>query len=124
MRRRRRFVRPESRDEASVGWTFVEAVQAQPIERWVPWLIDLLRFDPSTRISADIRSTLAEITGIPSESRIPDLINYGSWAFSRDLDGGDHYRAFKVSLYERIDRIPLQGSAMSRAVTRSLSEGS
>lgn len=92
----------EQVSSATAG-AFVDAVQAQPTERWVPWLIDLLRFDPSTTISKEIRSTLADITGIPSEVRILDMTNYGSWAFSRGLDGGDEYRAFKVSLYQRID---------------------
>ena len=83
--------------------TFIEAVQAQADERWVPWLVDLLRFNPSLAISKEISATLEGITGLPSEDRIPDMINYGSWATSRGLDGGDEYRQFKVSLYERID---------------------
>ena len=71
--------------------------------RWVPWLLDLLRFDPSLQISNTIRATLEDITGIPSENRIPDMINYGSWSSSMGLDGGDGYRDFKVAMYARID---------------------
>lgn len=82
---------------------FVDAAAEHGSERWVPWLLDLLRFDPSLQISNTIRATLQDITGIPSENRIPDMINYGSWSTSMGLDGGDGYRAFKVAMYARID---------------------
>lgn len=69
----------------------------------MPWLIDLLRLQVSQQVSDSISLVLQEITGIPAEERIPDMINYGSWASTRGLDGGDGYREFKVALYERID---------------------
>ncbi len=82
---------------------FVDAATENGDIRWVPWLLDLLRFDPSLQISNDIRATLEAMIGIPSENRIPDMINYGSWSASMGLDGGEGYRDFKVALYERLD---------------------
>lgn len=81
----------------------VDAVAADPDERWVPWLVDLLRLDPSSSTSQSITETLASITGVPSESRVPDMTSYGSWSMNRGLDGGPGYRDFKIALYERID---------------------
>ncbi|MEM7095488.1 MAG: DUF3179 domain-containing (seleno)protein [Actinomycetota bacterium] len=82
---------------------FIEVAAASGDERWVPWLLDLLRLNTSLQNSNAVSATLEDITGIPAESRIPDLIAYGSWSSNRGLDGGDGYRDFKVALYERID---------------------
>lgn len=81
----------------------VAAMRESGSEQWVPWLIDLLRLNVSSRVSEEIGETLAEITGIPSDERIPNMIAYGSWSSTRQLDGGPGYRAYKVALYERID---------------------
>jgi len=82
---------------------FVEAVQASGDERWVPWLLDLLRLDTSLQVGDAIGSTLEGITGIASVNRARDLVSYGGWMASMSLDGGDDYREFKVGLHARID---------------------
>ncbi len=81
----------------------VEAMDGNRNERWVPWLLDLLKINVTSRISSSIGEQLEAITGIPSEMRIPNMITYGSWAQTRQIDGGAGYREFKSALYERID---------------------
>lgn len=92
---------------SSVAAQFLDAVQNEcalgDCEQRVPWLIDLLRLQVSTGVSRDISALLQEITGIEATERIPDLIAYGSWAWSNRLDGGDGYQEYKTALYERID---------------------
>lgn len=82
---------------------FVDAVAANGDERWVPWLVDLLRINVSNLVSTSIGTTLESIVGVPSTYRIPDLIAYGGWAQDNELDGGEGYVEFKATLYERID---------------------
>jgi len=88
---------------AATAVAFAEAAQAGGRNRWVPWLVDLLRVNVSTRSSEGARRALESITGIPSTFRIPDLIAYGGWAQTRAIDGGDGYVEFKAALYEAID---------------------
>lgn len=94
------FLRAQSSAAAA---DMVEAIDQSRDPRWVPWLIDLLRLQVSSTVSTRIGEVLEAITGLRSGERIPNLISYGSWAASNQLDGGDGYRAFKVALYERID---------------------
>ncbi len=81
----------------------VETIADNRNERWVPWLIDLLRINVSMQVSALIATTLEAITGVESQARIADMIGYGSWSQTRQLDGGHGYVDFKATLYERID---------------------
>lgn len=99
---------------------FLESVEAEcsagrHCEQWVPWLIDLLRLQVSTGVSEDVSAVLQDITGIPSDERIPDMIAYGSWSSSRQLDGGAGYQEHKIALYERID--PLFGPLLASVET-------
>lgn len=95
-----RFLAGQSSSTAS---EFVEAAAQSGDERWVPWMIDLLRLQVSSNLSTRIGDVLASITGIPSDFRIPNMIAYGGWASTNRLDGGEGYRDFKIALYERID---------------------
>lgn len=81
----------------------VETMAGNQNERWVPWLIDLLRINASNRVSKLIGNTLEAITGIESRNRVANMNSYGSWAQTRELDGGAGYVDFKATLYERID---------------------
>jgi len=81
----------------------VEVIDSNRSERWVPWLLDLLRADVSLQVSNDISATLEAMTGVPSTARIPDMIAYGGWAQSKGLSGGVGYVEFKASLYEGFD---------------------
>jgi len=81
----------------------VEAIAGNRNERWVPWLIDLLRINVSNRVSLLIGNTLEAITGIESGNRVANMNSYGSWSHTRALDGGAGYVDFKATLYERID---------------------
>lgn len=103
----------------------VEAIAASGDERWTPWLIDLLRLQVSSQVSNRISDVLAEITGVPSGERIPNLIAYGSWVATRGIDGGDGYRDFKVALYARIDSQfgPLLASVQDQAELASIQWG-
>jgi len=81
----------------------VEAIADNRGERWVPWLLDLLRINVSLQVSNNISDTLETITGIAATERIPNMITYGAWSQNNGLDGGDGYVDFKSTLYERID---------------------
>jgi hypothetical protein len=94
------FLEARTSDNAAL---VVEAIAGNLSDRWVPWLLDLLRVNVSSRVSSSISEQLEAITGIESEKRIPDMSNYGSWAQSRAIDGGAGYRVYKSALYERID---------------------
>ena len=87
--------------DTSLG--FVDVVADSSDERWVPWLLDLLRLDTSLRVGNAIGATLEDITGLATTTRVADLNTYGSWAQTRALDGGPGYRDFKVQLHARID---------------------
>lgn len=91
------------RNSSNAG-SFVEAAGADGNERWVPWLLDLMRLGLSSALSKDISDTLALISGIDSTgNRIPDQNQYGSWARTEQIDGGADYQWFKASLYGSID---------------------
>ena len=90
---------PTSANAASL----VETIEGNRSERWVPWLLDLLRVDISLSVSNSISDTLEQMTGVESTARIPDMIAFGGWSQTRGLDGGAGYIDFKATLYERID---------------------
>lgn len=85
--------------------SFIELAAADGDDRWVPWLIDLLRVNLSLQTSNAASDALESITGIPSTFRLPDMVEYGGWAQTRAIDGGDGYVEFKAALYERIDPV-------------------
>jgi hypothetical protein len=103
----------------------VETVAGNRNERWVPWLIDLLRINTSNRVSELIRNTLEAITGIESRNRVADMNSYGSWSQTRELDGGAGYVDFKATLYERIDGAfgPLIRSVVNQAEVAAIQWG-
>ena len=94
------FVADQTSSNAEV---LVDAIANNRDERWVPWLLDLLRINVSLQVSNTISETLETITGEPSTKRIPNMIAYGTWSQNRGLDGGQGYVDFKSTLYERID---------------------
>lgn len=94
------FVGTSSSANASA---LVQVIGANRHERWVPWLIDLLRVNVSQGVSGQIGDTLEAITGVESRDHVANLNSYGSWSQTRELDGGVGYVDFKATLYERID---------------------
>jgi len=82
---------------------FLAAVDGNSGERWVPWVVDLLRAGVSNRVDIAAGEQLERLTGVPSENRINDLTAYGSWTQNNGLDGGEGYVDFKAGLYERFD---------------------
>lgn len=92
-----------SQQSSSNATAIVEAIDGNRNQRWVPWLLDLLRLQISNRINIRIGEVLEAITGITADNRIANMITYGSWAQNRELDGGTGYREFKSALYSRID---------------------
>ena len=103
----------------------VETIAGNRNERWVPWLIALLRINTSNRVSELIRNTLEAITGIESRNRVADMNSYGSWSQTRELDGGAGYVDFKATLYERIDGAfgPLIRSVVNQAEVAAIQWG-
>lgn len=89
---------------------FLQAVHENPADRWVPWVVDLLRAGVSNRVDIEASAQLEFLTGIPAVNRITDLSAYGSWAHNKALTGGEGYLEFKASIYERFD--PLFGDLL------------
>jgi len=93
-------------DQRSTGnaTATIDAIAANGDERWVPWLIDLLRLGLSNRLGAHLGDILADLTGEPATGeRVGDLIRFGAWSQNRDQTGGRGYRDWKVALYGGID---------------------
>lgn len=83
--------------------SFVELVALDSDQRWVPWLLDLLRLGLSNILDQEIGVVLAELSGIPSTTKVPNLVAHGGWSRSLGLDGGQGYRTFKSRTYELFD---------------------
>lgn len=95
------FLDQRSTDHAA---DIISAVTDDGDERWVPWLVDLLRLGLSNRLSTTLGEALAALTGEPATGqRVGDLIRFGAWSQNRGQTGGDGYREWKVELYGGID---------------------
>ena len=87
-----------------VGEEIAKAMGSSGDQRWVPWLVDLLRLGRSTALDRRSADALARLTGIEAtQRRVPDLVAFGSWMYDHAVDPGPGYTAWKLRLYERID---------------------
>jgi Protein of unknown function (DUF3179) len=86
------------------GEALAAAMASTGDQRWVPWLIDLLRLGRSTSLDRAAAGALETLTGIEAtHRRVEDLVAYGGWMYDRAVDPGPGYPAWKIRLYERID---------------------
>jgi hypothetical protein len=73
-------------------------------DRWVPYLIDLMRLAGGGESLGRINGSLAALTGIPvPEPPTDGLRVYGSWMYEAAVDPGPEYVGWKADLYGLID---------------------
>lgn len=79
----------------------IESVTGSADLRWVPYLVDLLRFTSDERLIAP----LADLTGVePANSGVvPAYTSFGRFMLDRKIDAGAGYPAWKGALYATID---------------------
>ena len=73
-------------------------------QRWVPWVLDLLRVGGSREVSNAAMGALEQLTGIESSGDFStDYVRYGSWYRSEGIDPGEGYGIFKQRVYSYLD---------------------
>jgi hypothetical protein len=73
-------------------------------ERWVPYLVDLLRMAWSSDSVTAAEQALARITGVPpADDEVATYVTYGSWLLDNEPAPGREYAGWKRSLYELVD---------------------
>lgn len=72
-------------------------------QRWVPWLLDIMRFGGTRNVSDTSMRALETITGIESSGEYnTDYVRYGSWYRSSGIDPGKGYEVFKRRLFSYV----------------------
>ena len=73
-------------------------------QRWVPWVLDLLRFGGSQDVTVASMRALQTLTAIESSGEFStDYVRYGSWLRTNGIDPGKGYGIWKQVLYSRVD---------------------
>ncbi len=73
-------------------------------QRWVPWVLDLLRVGGAREVWDASMGALALLTGVESSGDFStDYVRYGSWFRSAGIDPGEGYRTFKRALLGYLD---------------------
>ena len=73
-------------------------------QRWVPWVMDIMRTGGSRNVSDTSMGALERLTGIESSGDYnTDYVRYGSWYRSHGVDPGEGYEIFKRTLYAYLD---------------------
>ncbi|WP_419920829.1 DUF3179 domain-containing (seleno)protein [Candidatus Poriferisodalis sp.] len=73
-------------------------------ERWVPWILDVMRFGGTRDVTQQAMGALETLTGVESsEDFTTDYVRYGSWSRSQAIDPGDGYEDWKGVLYAYVD---------------------
>ena len=86
------------------GEEIATAMGATGDQRWVPWLVDLMRLGRSTALDRRSAAALEQLTGVEAtDRRVADLVAFGGWMYDRAVDPGPGYDAWKIALYERIE---------------------
>ena len=68
--------------------------------RWVPWLLDIMRFGGTRDVNAASMRALETLTGIESSDDFStDYVRYGSWYRTHGVDPGEGYGDWKRVLY-------------------------
>ena len=73
-------------------------------QRWVPWVMDIMRTAGSRNVSDTSMGALERLTGIESSGDFnSDYVRYGSWYRTNGVDPGEGYEVFKSELYAYLD---------------------
>ncbi|WP_419838330.1 DUF3179 domain-containing (seleno)protein [Candidatus Poriferisodalis sp.] len=73
-------------------------------QRWVAWVMDIMRTGGSRNVSDTSMGALERLTGIESSGDFnTDYVRYGSWYRSHGVDPGEGYEVFKQELYAYLD---------------------
>ena len=69
-------------------------------QRWVPWLLDIMRLYGGRDVNPPAMWALQTLTGVESSDDLStDYVRYGSWYRTNGVDPGAGYEAFKRTLY-------------------------
>lgn len=69
-------------------------------QRWVPWILDIMRFGGTRNVNDTSMRALETITGIESSGDFnTDYVRYGSWYRTNGVDPGEGYEEYKRVLY-------------------------
>lgn len=69
-------------------------------QRWVPWILDIMRFGGTQNVNATSMRALETITGVESSGDFnADYVRYGSWYRTHGIDPGEGYEEYKRVLY-------------------------
>jgi hypothetical protein len=79
----------------------IESISASADLRWVPYLVDLLRFTSDARLI----TPLADLTGVEpgAPGVVPAYTSFGRFMLDRRIDPGVGYPVWKSDLYATID---------------------
>lgn len=73
-------------------------------QRWVPWVMDLMRLGGSRDVSRQAAGALEALTGVESSGEYSaDYVRFGSWARTNAIDPGEGYHEWKQVFYATID---------------------
>jgi len=73
-------------------------------QRWVPWVMDIMRTAGARNVSDTSMGALERLTGIESSGDFnTDYVRYGSWYRTNGVDPGEGYETFKSELYAYLD---------------------
>ncbi len=74
--------------------------------RWAPWLLDLMRLGGSTGTQRSTARALQTLSGLEAKNHpIDDLVMYGTWARSEEINPGAGYRRWKETLFATVDDV-------------------
>ncbi|MEC8731298.1 MAG: hypothetical protein VXX66_10890, partial [Actinomycetota bacterium] len=72
--------------------------------RWAPWLLDLMRLGGSTGTQRSTARALQTLSGLEAKNHpIDDLVMYGTWARTEEINPGAGYRRWKETLFATVD---------------------
>ena len=74
--------------------------------RWAPWLLDLMRLGGSTGTQRSTARALQTLSGLEAKNHpIDDLVMYGTWARTEEINPGAGYRRWKETLFATVDDV-------------------
>ncbi len=73
-------------------------------ERWVPWILDVMRFGGTQDVTLQAMGALETLTGVENTGDFStDYVRYGSWSRSRAIDPGEGYEIWKGVLLAYVE---------------------
>lgn len=82
----------------------VHAIDRSGDRRGIPYLLDVVRVSPSSRVTELALPVLARLTDLPPELPAPELYQRaGTWLADHPQDPGPGYVGFKATVYRSVD---------------------